>query len=584
MSINPVSTLFAEALHEALEAIGLSETVANLEKQVSVCQFPEKGQVTFKVFQYAKVLKKAPPQIAKDICEKIAVHGNIACVEAEGAYINAFISNEKLSQALQAQLNPAAGDVVYSGTPETTKVLVEYSQPNTHKELHIGHARNAVLGDTLCNLFRYVGHTVHAENYHGDEGNHVAKCIWYMDKHNFRPAPDENKGTWLGLIYRDSTTAVTEAEGTENEAIYREEISNVLKQIEDRSGPYYETWKETREWSLDLFKEAYDWLGAHFDNWTCESDVSEASFKLVQEYYEKGIFVKSDGAIGTDLSAKNLGFCLLLKTDGRGLYATKDLALALHRFETVNPDNCIYIVDNRQTYHFQQVFASLEMMGFDISKRCYHLAYELVETSSGAMSSRKGTIVPFLKLVNELEEKCKQTMLERSNGEPVNEEELQDKAQKIAAAAIRYGMIKIDPESKIIFDMYGWLKMEGNTGPYLLYSYVRMQSIMARAEGKVATDNVNWSALDTPNEKRFLVLLSQFNQVAQDAALKMKPNIFANYMFDVARTYSAMYKESPIMAEPHQKTREARLALTQLGANYVKTGLQLLGMPTLSKM
>lgn len=132
--------------------------------------------------------------------------------------------------------------------------------------------------------------------------------------------------------------------------------------------------------------------------------------------------------------------------------------------------------------------------------------------------------------------------------------------------------------------MDGWLKMEGNTGPYLLYSYVRMQSIMARVEGKVTTDNVNWNTLDTPNEKRFLALLSQFNEVAQDAASKIKPNIFANYMFDVARTYSAMYKEPPIMAEPYQETREARLALTQLGANYVKTGLQLLGMPTLSKM
>lgn len=581
---DPARKLLASLLAAALAVPGDDTETALIYENIEACPQPELGQYAFKTFQLAKKLQTNPKELAENLAANLRQDKNVAAVNQSGPYLNIALRAGALAPLLTAQLNDKNEVAPLAATP-AHRYMVEHSQPNTHKELHIGHTRNSVLGDTISRMLRHAGHHVYAENYHGDEGAHVAKCLWYIDKYEKSPAPGEDRGTWLGKMYVEATTAQTAAEGEDAERV-KAEISTVLHQIEERNGPFYDQWLETREWSLALFHKVYEWLGVTFDGHSCESEVSEESFRVVQDYLDKGIFIRDQGAVGADLSAKNLGFCMLLKSDGRGLYATKDLALALRRFRVEKPDTCIYVVDNRQSHHFKQVFATLELMGFKEAARCYHLAYEMVETKNGAMSSRKGNIVPILELIDLLQARAHAIVAERY-ADTWDEAQIKTTAQKIAVSAIRYGMLKVDPESKIVFDMDSWLTLEGNTGPYLQYVYARMASLQrksAEAAG-IALDSVtSWDKLTAQSERQLLAHLSGFNESAAQSCEKLKPNGFVLYAYELARKFNAFYAESPINNEPDEATRHARMALVKLAAYHLGTALDLMGLPRIEQM
>ncbi|HNQ92236.1 MAG TPA: arginine--tRNA ligase [Alphaproteobacteria bacterium] len=573
-------TLLSEKIAVTLANAGIEAAVTDIYESIEACPQPHLGQYAFKTFAVAKQAKMNPKDLGTTLADKLSADKEITAAEQSGPYLNITLSASVIGNILEQGITST--DVMPIATREPHRYLIEHSQPNTHKEMHIGHTRNSVLGDTLCRLLKQAGHHVYAENYHGDEGAHVAKCLWYIGKYNLAPAKGENPGTWLGRMYVASTTEQEEAQGDDAERI-KGEISDVLKQIEERHGHYYDMWKETRKWSLDMFHEVYGWLDIKFDGDTCESDVSEASSQVVEDYLAKGVFIKDQGAIGADLSDKNLGFCMLRKSDGRGLYATKDLALALRRFEKEKPDTCVYVVDNRQSHHFKQVFATLDLMGFKEAERCYHLAYEMVETKNGAMSSRKGNIVPILQLIDELESHAKNIIKERY-GTEWDEAKIDDVAKKISCSAVRYGMIKVDPESKIVFDMDSWLTMEGHTGPYLQYVYARISSLQRKSEDNTQDGTVNWAKLDKTSELQLLAHLSALNESVDHSCKKLKPNIFASYTYELARKFNAFYAECPINSEPDSETRHARAALVQLSKIYLGTAMDLLGIPRIEQM
>jgi arginyl-tRNA synthetase len=579
---NQAKQISCKSILEAMASLNISVEEEEVAQSIEDCSFSDKGQISFKTFKYAKHLKKSPAEVSALIAQALSELKNISKASADSGFVNIFIKNDVLADSLIIAVDKNDQTVRFLDK-QATKILIEHSQPNTHKELHVGHTRNTILGDTLCSLYKFSGYEVIAENYHGDEGAHVAKCLWYMSKNNLKPAVGEDPGTWLGKIYTQSNSELVSAANTPLEEIYKNEISAVLQQIENKSGKFFDLWKETREWSLDLFRKMYEWLGVTFDSWVSESDVSEQSFKIVDKYYKDGLFIKSEGAIGADLSDANLGFFMLLKSDGRGLYSTKDIALALRRNEKYDPNKTVYVVDNRQSHHFKQVFATLKKMGLKVADNCFHLAYELVETTTGPMSSRNGTIIPMLKLIENMEVLCQENILSRQSSKDINDGHIET-AKKIAVAAVRYGMIKVDPDSKIIFDMDSWLKVEGNTGPYLLYCYTRMLSLLNKANFEVDFSTVDWSVLDAVAEKSFLYSMAKLTETAADAASKMKPNIFANYTYDLCRAFNTFYSECPIISENDPEKRKARVALTKLGSIYLNTALNLLRIPTVSSM
>lgn len=578
-----IKDFLSVTIHAALEGSNLLSDLKDIYRNIDACPQPSLGQYAFKTFSTAKLNSLTPPEFSEKLAELLKNKNLIKGLNKSGPYINFTVCSNKIASCLVDGIDENY-NVRNMECELPHRYMIEHSQPNTHKELHIGHTRNSVLGDTLCRLLRFSGHVVFAENYHGDEGAHVAKCIWYIQKYNLSPSSEEDPGSWLGKMYVQST-AVLESSSEAEALEFKAEISSTLKQIEDKHGSAYELWKETRSWSLNLFYQVYKWLDINFDGHRCESDVSEESFKVVNDYLNKGIFIRSEGTVGADLSESKLGFCMLLKSDGRGLYATKDLALALKRFEEHSPDTCVYVVDNRQSHHFKQVFATLKLMGFREAERCFHLAYEMVETKNGAMSSRSGNIVPILELVDQLEQHASSILLARYSTD-WDTKTISDMAGKIALSAIRYGMIKVDPDSKIIFDMDGWLTLEGNTGPYLQYVYARMNSLKRKNGDQdiLILSNINWELLTNSSETQLLAHLANFNECVSISCQKLKPNIFANYTYELAKKFNSFYAESPIHSEENDEIRKARMALVNISQSYLRKALELLAIPPVDKM
>jgi arginyl-tRNA synthetase len=329
-------------------------------------------------------------------------------------------------------------------------------------------------------------------------------------------------------------------------------------------------------------KQVYAWAGITFDQWYWESEVDSPSVKYVKELLAQGKLQKSEGAVGMDLSADNLGFCMLLKSDGSGLYATKDLELAKRKFQDFKIDKSIYVVDMRQALHFKQVFKVLEILGFEQAKNCFHLQYNFVELPDGAMSSRKGNIVPLMKLVSEMENMVRTKYLSRYESE-WSAQEIAKVASQVAQGAIKYGMVKIDNNKKIVFDMDEWLKIDGDSGPFIQYSGARINSLCRKFEFKQNT-SVDWSLLTHKAERNILQALLSFNGVVLQAAETYRPSVLCTYLYDLAKRFNLFYHECSIGQAETPELKNTRLALSFCTGEVLKNGLSLLGIPTPERM
>lgn len=547
----------------------------------------ELGDLAFGCFILAKNLKAAPPQVAAAVAAELMgvagvqeSQGALTAVAA-GPYINIrFNEQTHGEQVLATILNGAFFKKQL--VEKAPKTMIEYSQPNTHKELHVGHMRNLCLGDAIVRMLRYSGREIVSSTFPGDMGTHVAKCLWYMKKHNQEPVPETGKGEWLGSMYSKANLLLEDQNGTPQEEINRQELTAILHQLEGKSGPYYDLWLETREWSIALMKKVYDWADVKFDEWYFESEMDTPSAQWVKELYAQGKLEMSQGAIGKNLEEENLGFCMLLKSDGTGLYATKDLLLAKHKFEDVHIEKSVYIVDMRQALHFKQVFRVLELLGFEQAKNCFHLQYNYVELPDGAMSSRKGNIVPLTALVHNMENHVKTTYLSRYKGE-WSEEDIEKIAGQVAKGAIFYGMLRIDTNKKIVFDMNEWLKLDGESGPFVQYSYARISSL-GRKFPRTAGAKVDWSRLSHASERQLMQSVAGFNSAVAQAAENFKPAAICTYLYELAKSFNVFYHECPIGTEKDEAVREARLALSEAVGLVLKNGLNVLGMPAPEKM
>ncbi len=537
------------------------------------------GQFAFACFPLAKSLKKSPVEISKTISEAIASSERIEEALSVGPYVNFKISPKFYGEGVLSQI--LNGEFFKKKlTDDNYRTMVEYSQPNTHKEMHVGHMRNLCLGDAIVKIKAYCDQDVVPVTYPGDSGTHVAKCLWYLKYHNQEAIPETNKGEWLGKIYSTANMKLEDELGSDQEDKNRAELTEILKQLHSESGEFFDLWKETREWSLDLMKKTYSWAGVEFDRWFFESEMDAPSLKICNEYYEKGVFVKDDGAIGMKLEEDKLGFCILVKSDGTGLYATKDVALAIQKFNEFKVQKNIYVVDTRQSFHFKQVFKVLEKIGFEQAKDCYHLPYEMVELPSGAMSSRKGNVVPLSDLINQMQDTIKENYLEKYRGD-WPDEEIDKTAHIIAAGAIKYGMVRMDNNRKIVFEMNEWLKLDGETGPYLQYVCARINSLINKIDIKL--ENVDYSVLTHDLEIALMQKLSFFNDNVMKAHEGNKTNVITSYLFELGKAYNSFYAECSI-ANSEEELKKARLALSQSILEVMKQGLALLGIEAPKRM
>ena len=604
METSPLVLAAARTLAAALpEAAGLD--VAGAAASIETPPNPELGDLAFPCFRLAKALRKAPPAIAQQIAAAIEPGGLVAEARAAGPYVNLRLDS---SHAARLVLQPLARGELPTPVPRSERVMVEFSQPNTHKGFHVGHMRNLCLGDALVRLLRADGHAVVAANYIGDVGAHIAKCLWwYLDRLDDagRQPPARARGEWLGTLYsaasnqlddwKDAAEAGDAAAKAELDAA-KARTTEILQKLEARDPELVAVWERTRQWSLDDFDEIYRWCGVHFDRVFYESEVDEPGLRLVDEHLRRGVFVESDGAVGIfNEEIKHMPFFMLRKRDGTSLYATKDLALARLKFEEHDIDRSIYVVDVRQSDHFRHVFLTLKKMGFDQADRSEHVPYEMVELPSGAMATRKGNVILFSELRERMTRHLIDRYLAKYRGD-WSDEEIEHVAHQVALGAIKLGMLAHDVNQKIVFDMDAWLAVEGDTGPYLQYGAARAASILRKAEeaGKgfdaamledperVAAAG---AALQRPEERGVLLSLAQLGPAAHRAAQELRPAILCNYLLELAKAISrfANSKHCHVLSA-EGSLLDGRLMLVRAAHAGLSWGLGLVGIEAPQRM
>lgn len=588
ITLDPCKEDLARAVITALKDLDTKgELSLNKEDVLPLLEKPPEdnmGDFALPCFRFAKIMKSPPPKIAASLADALQKDqsGWVSKVVAVNAFCNIYVNQNKLAATiLPKALSGEAFNHPIAAEGSRAKVMIEYSQPNTHKDFHVGHIRNVCLGSSLVKMFRYCGYDVIAANYFGDEGAHIAKCLWMMQKLGKLPGPIDEKGAWLGQVYVDATKALDSLKGDELAAA-EVEISNILAGIESKKGPWFELWKKTRDWSLNAYHEIYKWVGAEFDRDFYESEVSQESQAIVDEYLKKGVFKVDQGAVGADLSEHKLGFMLARKRDGNTLYATKDLALARRKFDEFKIDRSVYVVASEQNHHFKQVFKTLELMGFVQASKCYHLSYGMVVLPEGKMSSRAGNTVPFMRLKDSILEELHLILAKYKNDWP--DDEINETAKRLCIGALKYGMLQADPVREIVFDLKNWLSFEGNTGPYLMYSYARTMSIVRKAEEaghrpwsdqESAMVSFNFSA---QSEFELLRYIYDFNTVVRDATEQYRPNHLAHHLYYMCKAFNRFYSDVPVLKAESANTVRDRLTLILCFALTLKQGLKLLGI------
>ena len=578
-----ISQLIVNALHQ-LNPDQESHPPETLENLIEHPPKPEMGDYAFPCFTLARSFGKAPKLIAEELVKTLESFlvdtKEVLSAQALGPYVNFDVSMSLMaSYTLPQIVNGRYFEENQSG--EQARVMIEFSQPNTHKGFHVGHMRNVALGDSLCHIYQYNGYEVVAANYIGDVGTHIAKCLWYYLNHNQDPLPARLRGEWLGGLYMKAVKKLESASAEEAKK-YQEEVSQILKRLEAKESESLRVWEETRQWSLEDFNTIYQWLDVKFDRIFYESQVDDAGKQIVLEELEKGTFVRSEGAIGIDLSDAELGFCLLIKSDGNTLYSAKDLALAKKKFDEFQIQRSIYVVGAEQTLHFKQVFETLKRMGYSQAEQCFHLSYGLVALVSGKMSSRSGNVILFSQLQQEMNAYIQNNYLNKFRGE-WSDEEIEETTRRVAVAAIKYGMLNQDPNKQIIFAMEDWLVSEGDTGTYLIYAYVRIRSIARQVEREITTE-VDFQLLSHPNEQALIRLLFDFNEVVWNAGEQYRPSMIARMLFDVAKAFSRAYQTCSVKYAESPELQSARLLLFHCVAEALKQGLFLLGITPPERM
>jgi arginyl-tRNA synthetase len=589
-----VATLPAEA--------GLD--VAAVEASLTRPPDPKLGDFAFPVFRMSKALGKPAPALAAELAAAIDRTGVCAAATATGGFLNVRVA---VGAAARVVLAPFAGDAPPPAERRSERVMVEYSQPNTHKAFHVGHMRNVSLGDALVRLLRADGYDVVAANYLGDVGAHIAKCLWwYLDMltPEQRVPPDTARGEWLGDLYSAASNRLDDLEdaakkGDEDAkvalAAARARTTEILQKLEARDPELTRIWEETRAWSLADFDEIYRWCGVVFDRVFYESEVDEAGLALVEEFLQKAVFVESDGAVGiVNDEVKHMPFFMLRKRDGTSLYATKDLALARLKFEEHKIDRSIYVVDARQSDHFRHVFLTLKKMGFAQAGRCEHVPYEMVELPSGAMSTRKGNVILFRALRERLVSHVKAHYLAKYVTEwPAAE--IDACADILALGAIKYGMLARDVGQKIVFDLEAWLALEGNTGPYLQYTAARLGSILRKAaeQGISASEDgrasdaavASLDALEHDEERALVLTIDQTRHAAAQAAATLRPSVLCTHLHELAQATNRFITAKHCrVLQSEGDVQRARLLLVASASGALRWGLGCLGIHAPARM
>jgi len=527
-------------------------------------------------------------QLAEQIAPRLALPPVFERAEATRGYLNLHFDTQRYAQAVVEAVLRELSDFG-RGAPRGERVMVEYAQPNTHHSFHIGHLRNAVLGEALARLVEFAGFETIRASYPGDIGLGVIRCLWGYQKLHVGQEPDGvmERGRWLAQIYTEATALLEEKPGEsdaerEQRLRYEAEVKEMYRLWDTGDTQVRELWRRTRQWSLDELAAILKMLDIHIEVFFFESEVDEPSKAIVDELIARGIaederpsggpvIVRVDEKLG--LKSETYRTAVILRSDGTSLYLTKDLALAKTKFEQYAVDRSIYVVDVRQSLHFQQAFKILELWGFPQAAKCYHLAYEIVTLPEGTMSARKGRVVYFQDVADEAVRRVEAIIGEKNPNLAGTQREAV--ARAVGLGALCYAMLAVDNVKQITFDWESALSFDGQAAPYIQYAHVRAASILARAHRATAPAWVEHEL--HPAEVNLIDAVAHFPTEVQRAAQDYKPLYMANYAYTLAKAFTEFYQQCPVLqAEPG--TQVARLALVAAAKQVLTTSLRLLGL------
>jgi arginyl-tRNA synthetase len=516
-------------------------------------------------------------EIATELAEYIGIPAGFSRVEGIKGYLNLYFSTRGFTQrVIDGVLEQ--GSEFGRGIRRGEQVMVEFSNPNTHKAFHVGHLRSAILGDSISRILEFAGFDVIRANYIGDMGLHVIRWLWNYKKFHLGDEPPEDTTSWMGELYTEAIQRL------EQDPQLESEVRDLYAQWDRRDPEIVALWEQTRQWSLDHFEKMYAILDITFDRWYSNSEMEQPGKKVVSELIEQGIaederptggpvIVRIDDQLG--LSKEKYRVLVVLRSDNTALYSTEDLALAITKFSDYDLAESIYVVDVRQSLHFLQVFKTLEIAGYPWATRSQHLPYEVVNLPGNVvMASREGTIVLLEGLIDEAEARAKQIVEEKNPS--LSEEQQSAVAHAVGLGALKYPMLARDNAKIVTFDWESALDFNGQAAPYIQYAHVRANSILRRMNealpGPIALDY----ELD-PAEIELVDVISRFPDEVKRAAQEYKTLHITNIAYELARAFNEFYKQCPVLkAEPG--TRAFRLRLVAAAQQTIANVLGLLGI------
>ena len=568
------------------------------------------GHLTLVVFPFLKMSKKAPEQTAQEIGGYLKEHAPelVSAYNAVKGFLNLTIASDCWIELLNSiQAAPEYG--IEKATENSPLVMIEYSSPNTNKPLHLGHVRNNLLGNALANVMAANGNKVVKTNIVNDRGIHICKSMlaWLKYGNGETPESSGKKGDHLiGDYYVafdkhykaevKELTAQYQAEGlNEEEAKAKAEANSplmleareMLRKWEANDPEIRALWRKMNDWVYAGFDETYKMMGVSFDKIYYESNTYLEGKEKVMEGLEKGFFYrKEDNSVWADLTAEGLDHKLLLRGDGTSVYMTQDIGTAKLRFQDYPINKMIYVVGNEQNYHFQVLSILLDKLGFEWGKGLVHFSYGMVELPEGKMKSREGTVVDADDLMEAMIETAKETSAELGKLDGLTQEEADNIARIVGLGALKYFILKVDARKNMTFNPKESIDFNGNTGPFIQYTYARVQSVLRKAaEAGIVIPEIIPAGLElSAKEEGLIQMLADFKSVVKQAGAAYNPSIIANYAYDLVKEYNQFYHDFSILREENEALKVFRLALSANVGKIVKTAMGLLGIEVPERM
>jgi arginyl-tRNA synthetase len=544
------------------------------DKVIGLIEIPPQGNLgdyAFPCFQLAKVMRKSPNMIAAELSGKVQPDSIVEKAEAAGGYLNFFVNKTEYIKQLVEEVLEQGEKFGSSNVGEGKNVIVEFSSVNVAKPFHVGHLLNTMLGSALEKVYKHSGYNTIKINHLGDWGTQFGKQISAYKRWVDEEALDKEPISELFRIY------VKFHEEAEKDPALEDEARAYFKKLEDGDPEVTELWQKFKELSLREFRELYKTLNIEFDSYAGESFYSDKMDEVVQMLRDKKLLKDSNGARIVDLEQFNLPPILILKSDGATIYATRDLAAAIYRKRHYDFYKNIYVVGGTQSLHFNQIFSTLGLMGFDWYKDCVHIGHGLVKFADKKLSTRKGDVVLAKDVINEAVHKTLE-VIEHKNTNLENKEEV---ARKVGMGALLYTFLKNNREKDVVFTWEDALNFDGDSGPYVQYTYVRGKSILRKA-GNVP-DTADLSYLSTEDEFELVKLLGAFKESVKEATDRYEPFVVLRNVTEIAKAYNKFYNSHPIL-NADDNVKNARLQLTKAVGRVIKTGLGLAGIETPENM